>query len=715
MNSDDRALRRPSPPPRPPPSAGCSDASRGGFARSPLLNLFLQAAISLWWILGGITVSAATPGAAEAEPVPDGLTELSLDELTRVQFVTSVAKKPQKLENATAAIHLMTSDTIARTPATTVPDLLREVPGLFVGSVDAHTWAISSRGFNDAFGNKLLVLLDGRSVYTPLFSGVYWDVQDTILEDLERIEVVRGPGGTMWGANAVNGVINLTTKHTRETQGMLVSAGGGNEDQAIGAVRYGATIGAGSNAFFRVYAKYNQRDGSELLTGSGNANDRWHLLRGGFRADWEPNPRDQLTFQGDVSAGEEDQTYSFATLTAPDYRATSTRPTDLLGAHALARWTRALGDESELRLQAYYDRTDRETVLLHEQRDTADVDLQHRFQLGSRQEINWGAGYRYTRDDLRDSFPLSFQPRQRGDHLFSWFAQNELTLVPDRLELTGGIKLEHNDYTGFEYQPRGSLHFQVHDHHSLWAAFSRAVRTPSRAEHDFRLNDQVFGGAPPVVVSIFGHPDFRSETVLAYEAGYRFQPAPRFSTDLAVFYNEYRHLRTTESVGSPDFDASLPGAPLVQRVNLDNKANGETFGAEFAVRWAATGWWDLHGSYSALDLQLHRSPTSNAGDAELDEDKAPHHQLRLRSAFTFSREWRLDLIGRYVDAIADFNIKGYWELDARLAWSPRPNLEISLNGRNLLHSSHAEFWPTILGTQRTEVQRGVFALITYRF
>lgn len=703
--------------PRPPPGTQ-GDAHATSGARSSIISSTLFLTIGIWFALP--TRTAAEPPAPPIPSAPShhpsnpasGLADLSLDELTRVQFVTSVSKKPQRLADAAAAIHVIDASDLAGTPATGIPDLLRNVPGLFVGSVDAHTWAISSRGFNDAFGNKLLVLLDGRSVYTPLFSGVYWDVQDTVLEDLNRIEVVRGPGATMWGANAVNGVINLTTKHTRDTQGTLVSVGGGSEDLAFGTVRYGGRIG--SNAFYRVYAKYNQRDASVLQHGDDLADDRWKIFRSGFRTDWDPGPRDQLTLQGDLYAGDENQTYRFTRLSPPSY-ATVSRPTDLFGANVLGRWRRSLAAEAEISVQAYYDHTDRDMILLREKRDTFDLDFQHRFPLGQHNDVNWGASYRFTQDDLRDSFALSYTPKQRGDHLFSWFAQDELRLVPDRLSLTGGLKLEHNDYSGFEYQPRASVHLQLHEHHSLWTSVSRAVRTPSRAEHDIRLNDQIFDGSPPLLISIFGRDRFRSETVLAYEAGYRYQPSSRWSADLAVFYNEYSHLRTTEQTGTPAPDPSLPGSPLVQRVNLDNKAFGETYGAELALQWQPTEWWSLRGSYSALELQLHRQASSNDGDAEIDEDKSPHHMVRLHSTLTFPAGWRLDLVGRYVDSIADFNIPGYFELDSRLAWSPRPNLEFSISGRNLIDDRHPEFWPTILGTQRTETQRAIFGQVTIRF
>ena len=715
MNSINRVLDRAGPPSGPFHPAALHHALH---LRPATLFGFLRRAgsiISATFLasLAFVTVTAGAESATDEALAAASLTNLSLDELTRVQFVTSVSKKREKLSDAAAAIDVVTGDDIENMGATSIAEALRKVPGMFVGRVDSHTWAISSRGFNDAFGNKLLVLMDGRSVYTPLFSGVYWDVQDTLLEDLDRIEVVRGPGATMWGANAVNGVISVITKNARDTQGTLLASGGGNEEVAFASVRHGGQIS--SNAFYRVYLKYNNRDSSVLLNSDGrSADDRWQVLRGGFRLDWEPGARDQFTFQGDVYGGEEDQTYQVATLTPPSFSSTTNRPTELAGANVLGRWTRSLSDDSEIRAQAYYDRTQREGALLEEHRDTMDVDVQHRFQLGSRQEINWGANYRFTQDELDDSFTLTFNPRHRADHLVGLFGQDEITLVPDRLTTAIGIKLEHNDYTGFEYQPRASIHYRPHERHSIWASVSRAVRTPSRAENDIRLNNEAIGPLP-VVVSIFGNPDFQSETVLAYEAGYRVRPSSHVSVDLALFYNEYQHLRTTETVGAPAPDPTLPGAPLVQRVNLDNKATAETYGAEVSVKVRLLDWWNVEGAYSALEIQAHRESDSNDAGAELSELQAPHHQVRAQSSMTFPAGLRLDVVGRYVDGLADFNIHPYFALDARLAWSPRPNLEFSITGQNLLDDKHPEFWPTVLETQRTEVQRSIFGKVEFRF
>ncbi len=713
-----RVLARAGPRPLPIHPVCSRDASRRGCPTSPRSSestrIRTLAAFQLCLLLStlgtGLSLRAETP----PDPtVAASLTELSLDELTRVQFVTSVSKKREKLSDAAAAIDVVTADDVEEMGATSIAEALRKAPGMFVGHVDSHTWAISSRGFNDAFGNKLLVLLDGRSVYTPLFSGVYWDVQDTVLEDLDRIEVVRGPGATMWGANAVNGVINITTRNARETQGTLITTGGGNEETAFATVRYGGQLS--SNAFYRVYVKYNDRDSSVLLNSGGhNADDRWQMLRSGFRVDWEPNQRDHVTFQGDVYRGEEDQTYRVATLTPP-FTATRNPQTELAGGNLLGRWTRSLGPDSEVRIQSYYDRTDRDDALFEEHRDTIDVDVQHRFQLGRWQEINWGGNYRFTQDQIEDSFTLSFNPRHRADHLVGLFVQDEVTLMPDRLNAAAGIKLEHNDYTGFEYQPRGSIHYRPHERHSFWASVSRAVRTPSRAENDIRLNNEVIPGAPPIVVSIFGNSAFRSETVLAYEAGYRVQPCSRVSADLALFYNEYNHLRTTETIGGPNPDPTLPGTPLVQRVNLDNKSTAETYGAELSLKIRLLDWWNVEGAYSALEIQAHRDPSSNDADAELIELQAPHHQFRAQSSMTLPAGLRLDLVGRYVDGLPDFNIEAYFALDARIAWSPTPNLEFSIVGQNLLDDRHPEFWPTVLDTQRTEVQRSIFGKVEFRF
>ena len=655
-------------------------------------------------------------GAAEApEPwkVP-ALADLSLEELMNIE-VTSVARREQTMASAPAAIFAITQDDLRRSGVTSLPEALRMVPGLAVGRVDAYSWAISSRGFNDPFANKLLVLIDGRSVYTPLFSGVYWDVQDTPLEDIERIEVVRGPGATLWGANAVNGVINIITKSAKQTQGGLVSVGAGTEEQGFGVVRYGGKFS--DDAYFRVYAKYFNRDSSVLPDGN-PANDRWNMARGGFRSDWEPSTQNQLTLQGDVYSGTLDFTGNAALLAFP-YSQQVADHIRVDGGNLLGRWSHSYSDRSDLKLQFYYDRTRRESFYLREERNTFDADLQHRFPLGSRHDVIWGAGYRISSDRIRDSFPITWLPASRTAQLFSAFVQDEVALVPDRLKLTFGSKFEHNDYTGFEIQPNARIFYTPHHRHAVWASVSRSVRTPSRADHNVRLNDRVFPtGTPsdPVeILSIFGDSAFRSEELLAYELGYRVQPHDRVSLDLAAFYNQYDRLRTAEFVGVDIGDPNYANVADVIHLKLGNLARGETYGGELAANLQLAEWWRWRAAYTYLQVQIHTKSGSNDVDAERDEGTSPHHQISLRSSLDLPQNLQLDCMARYVELLPLFGAHSYVSMDVRLGWNPKPNLEFSVVGQNLLDDRNGEFAPTVVSTQRTEVPRSFYGKVTWRF
>lgn len=664
-------------------------------------------------LLGGLCVSPAVlaDGVSKAPAASGDLSDLSLEQLVNVQ-VTSVSKREESLSRAPAAVTVISRDDIQRSGARTIPDALRLVPGLQVAHVDSHTWAVSARGFNDSFANKLLVLMDGRSVYTPLFSGVYWDVQDTMLPDIDRIEVIRGPGATLWGANAVNGVINIITKSAKDTVGGLAVAGGGNEELGFAALRYGGQLG--ENAFYRVYTKYDSRDSSALPNGD-LADDRWQMARTGFRIDWEANARANVTVQGDLYGGWLDQTYRFPTLTAPDYSEVVSKPIDVSGGNLLTRWTHEFSPDSDMTLQIYYDRTRRDARrLLMEERDTFDIDWQHHWRINDWNYWTWGLGYRASMDHLEGDFLTSFDPERRISHLGSLFMQDEVTLVPDRLQLVLGSKFEHNDYTGFEFQPGARVSWTPGERHTFWAAVARAVRTPSRAEDGIRLNDRVSGGAPPTVGSVFGTADYKSEELTAYEAGYRVRLFERVSVDFATFYNDYDDLRTTEFRGA-GLDPSLPGSPIVGRIDIDNKAYGETFGGELAVTWQPVDWWRWRGSYSLLEVQLHPKPTSVDGDAEDDERKSPHHQFFLQTSLDLPGHVHCDVMGRYVDQLRELGVDAYFAADARLAWRPTSRLEISVVGQNLFDDRHLEFVPTIIPIQRTETQRSVYGKISFSF
>lgn len=639
------------------------------------------------------------------------LLELSLEELMRIE-VTLLAKKKQKLSEAAAAIYVVTQENIRRSGVTSIPEALRLVPGLQVARIDSNKWAISSRGFNDRFANKLLVLIDGRSVYTPLFSGVYWDVQDLLLEDVERIEVIRGPGGTLWGANAVNGIINIITKSAKDTQGGLVSIGGGSEEHGFSGFRYGGKMG---KAFYsRLYGKYFNRD--TFFHG----HDDWRQGRLGFRTDWELDKSDTLTFQGDYYDGEDGERFSIPIPVSP-FSTTFNDDSNLSGGNLLFLWKHEFNEYSDLALQLYYDRTEREVASFEEIRDTFDFDFQHRSHLSARQELVWGLGYRVTTDDIHEFLlsSASFIPDTRDDHLFSAFLQDEINLVKDKLSLTLGSKFEHNDYTGFEYQPRGSLAWTPSSQHTLWAAVSRAVRTPSRADVDLRFIEEVFPPgtiAPlPGLLTLIGNKDFDSEELLAYELGYRFQLLDTLSLDLATFYNLYDKYKTIEpGIGTTTIKTS-PLPHLLIPVLIGNKMDGETYGVELTARWQVLNWWRLEGSYTFLQIQMHPDGDSNDITSVDIERENPHNQFSIRSLIDLPRNLEFDWGVRFVDNLPSQGVESYFAMDLHLGWKPNKNLEIFLVGQNLLDNHHPEWVDFFYQPRAIEVEPSVYAKITWRF
>jgi iron complex outermembrane recepter protein len=672
-------------------------------------------------LLCAFTFAAVSPASAQTtnRPLSD-LTSMPLEKLMDVQ-VTTFSRREERASQTAGAVHVITAEDIRRSGVTSIPEALRLAPGMQVARVDSHQWAISARGFNDVFANKLLVMIDGRSVYTPLFSGVFWDVQDTLMEDIERIEVIRGPGATLWGANAVNGIINIITKSAGETQGSLMTLGAGTEERGFGAYRYGGKLG--ESGHYRLYAKYFSRDDSVLSSGN-DSNDAWDMVRAGFRGDWgKATDPTTFTLQGDAYGGKLHQTYAtirqvpnpfpppsllFAPTNTPDRY-------DVAGGNILGRWTRTFSAESDLRLQAYFDHTLRDTVIFGEDRDTFDLDTQYRFPIGQSQDVVMGAGYRMTHDDVRNEFGVSLFPDSRATHLFSTFVQDEITIVPDTLLLTLGSKFEHNDFTGFEVQPSGRLLWTPHPKHTVWASISRAVRTPSRAEDDLRLNQALAAGFSPAVRSIFGNRDFDSEKVVAYELGYRVLPHARLSLDVATFYNDYDQLRSLE--GSPVVRFT-PRPPHVGFV-VGNGLEGETYGVEIASTYQMRDWWRWQVSYTVLEMQMHTQPGSTdaalSGTALRIEGSNPHHQFQLRSSVDLPHNIELDAGLRHVDSLSAQGIPSYTVMDLRIGWRPAKNWEFSIVGQNLLDSQHPEFTPSFIGTQLTEVQHSVYGKVTWRF
>ena len=656
---------------------------------------------------------AANLGAQQS--VPD-VTTLSVEDLMNMQ-VTSVSKRTQKVADAAAAVFVITQEDIRRSGATSIPEALRLVPGLEVARIDENKWAIASRGFNGRFDNKLLVLIDGRSVYTPLFSGVYWNVQDVMLEDIDRIEVIRGPGATLWGANAVNGVINIISKKAKDTQSALVTAGAGSEERGSGGVRYGNKIG--DNTYYRAYGKYFDW-GPSLYPSGMTAHDGWDALRGGFRADWTPAGANSLTLQGDIYRSSYGETLTVPSLNAP-YSGTFPNNGNYSGGNILGRWNHS-SEGSSMSLQMYYDNTtiaDNSLFVDHE--NIFDLDFQDGFHVGDSQQFVWGLGYRSIRDRNDPSFSVSLQPNQVTLNHFSAFVQDEIGLFDKKLRITLGSKFEHNDFTGFEVEPNARLLWTLTRNQSIWTAVSRAVRTPALTEEGLRLNSEVIPPTTPAnptpfpaVVTVFGSPQFQSEDLLAYELGYRVQATTSFSADIATFYNTYSNLRTAEP-GAPRLEGSPVPTDIVIPFVAANKMSGGTYGVELFADWRIVPKWRLVGSYSYLQMDINKNANSQDPTPDIPNGSSPRHQWYVRSSIDLPKHFEHDTTLRFVDHLPSLNIPSYYSLDAHLGWRPVPSVEFSIGGQNLLNNQHLEFIPDFINTSPTEVKRSIFGSITLKF
>ena len=673
------------------------------------------------WLCGSIAALVCDTRADDAAgPAP--LTGASLEELMNVR-VTTVSRGESTVGESPAAIFVVTPEMIHRSGATSIPEILRMVPGLEVGHIDSSKWGVSARGFNNRFANKLLVQVDGRTVYTPVNGGVYWDTVDYPIEDIERIEVVRGPGASVWGANAVNGIINIITKPAKETQGVLWTAGGGTEERAFTSFRFGGAVG--DNLYYRVYGKWLEHDRGFNL--EGNARDDWRSGRFGFRLDWKPTSDDTITFQGDYYhglLGRRD--FRASPETPPTFIRTNTEDEEPWGGDVLVRWTHELGKDSNWVLQAYYDYSDRRGTAgsFDFSVNTIDIDFQHQFPLGGRQKVIWGLDYRLTEIFFKGTaagFDKGFALGPDGDsafvqrHLYSVFLQDEIKLVENRLFLTLGSKFEHNEITGFEYQPTARLLWTPTKRQSVWAAVSRAVRTPTFLENDLQLKTLPLAPGRSFFGQITNNHELDSEEVIAYELGWRAQATDKLSFDAALFFNRYDRLLVAKP-GTPVVDPAT-GA-LVLPLNTTNGEDADNYGVELATTWKLTDWWQLYGQYTYLKMNLHADrklpPGSRAG-AELVEKQSPQNQFYVRSSWDLPGHVAFDLIGRYVDNLDGFTpgIKSYLTMDARLAWKPRENLELAIVGQNLLDSQHPELGTSpLVRSPLVEVERSIYGKVT---
>lgn len=608
---------------------------------------------------------AAAPLAPQA--APGGLADLSLEELSGIE-ITSVSKRGEPLREVAGSVYVITGEQIRRSGAASLPEALRLAPNLQVAQIDATQYAISARGFNNAIGNKLLVLVDGRTVYSPVFSGVFWDQQDVLLADVERIEVISGPGGTLWGSNAVNGVINVITLPAGRTQGTWVSAEAGDRSDGL-ALRHGGTLGGGGH--WRAYAKASERQNTRKASGA-SAPDGRERRQAGLRADWRAGGGD-FTLQGDVYEGRAEHRGFFGRVELGRI--------DVSGSNLLARWTQRFEGGSDIKVQAYHDRTHRKDALLYSPEvEIFDVEFQHGVPLG-RHRLLWGGGYRRARDDIRPGLFFGFSPASRTLDWKNLFAQAEMRLG-QAVDLALGLKLEQNDYTGTESLPSARLGWKVAKNHLLWASASRAVRAPARLDRELRLPPN-----PPYIIA--GGPGFVSEVANVYELGVRAQPSASVTYAATLFHHDWDRLRS----GQP-----APGA------QVQNMIDGSTRGAEAWAAWQVLPAWRLTAGATLLRHRLGLKPgsTDPSGPRELGND--PRHQWMLRSAFNLPRSQELDIAVRRVGALPYPQVPAYTAVDLNYGWKVSAGLRLSVAARNLFDGGHPEFGAP---ADRSEIGRSV--------
>jgi iron complex outermembrane receptor protein len=654
-------------------------------------------------LASALAASAPIAAGADVAGVARDLTDLSLEDLSNIE-VTSVSRREEPQADAAAAVAVLTGEDIRRSGAATLAEALRLAPGLHVGQIGSSRWAISARGFSSTSAGQLLVLSDTRSIYTPLFSGVFWDVQDLPLEDVERVEVIRGPGASLWGANAVSGVINITTRSAKETQGAYFEGGGGTTERGFGAVRYGGQLA--EHVHFRIFAKGFDRAGE--FNPSGAATDGWKLGHLGFRADGELDAKNSFTLQGDVYTGDIGQVVPSVIVTGRP-GPTGKLEAGVAGGNLLARWTHAFAPGSDVQVRAYYDVTHRDDPTFLDRLHTIDLDLQHRFLLPLGQDVVWGLHYRSMDDRNRGRGVFALQPPDSRDDLFSGFVQDQIGVL-DSLRVTLGTKLEHNDFSGFEYQPTARIAWKPFPDQTLWGAVSRAVRVPTRLERDVHID--ATDPAQDPVARLVGSKSFSSERLLAYELGYRWRIEQLLLVDLAAYYDVYRGLASLEA--DPPFTDPGSGQTVIPVVNK-NLTDGVARGGEACLTFSPVRSWRLTASYTFLRLTLDpKGQDLNRG--RLLAGATPRHQVGLQSFLDLPGDLQLDLLFRYASSLPSSSqmapgedTPAYATLDARVAWKGWQRFELSMVGRNLLQARHREF------PGGTEMERAAYAKVAGRF
>jgi iron complex outermembrane receptor protein len=618
--------------------------------------------------------------AQEGHLSPAEIKKLSLEELMNIE-VTSVSKKPEKLSGAASAIQVITAQDIRSSGAKTVAEALRLASNLQVAQVNSSQWAISARGFNNVLANKLLVLIDGRSVYTPLYAGVFWDVQNIMLEDVDRIEVISGPGGTLWGANAVNGVINIITKSARDTQGLFVEAATGSSMPGLGSLRYGGQVNA--DLAYRVYGT-GFKMGNTVESNGSMSNDNWSMLQGGFQVDWNLSSKDQVIVQQNTYSGRPNPDAASSAVIAR-------------GDNIEIRWNRKHSEKSNFQLQGYYDHTWRDfNNDFTEDLKTYDLDWHNEYRLGEKNVLSFGAGFRIMDHTVTNLELFRFLPGQKTLYLPNIYVQDEILLVKNKLRLTIGSKVEHNNYTGLEFQPNGRLSLTPQENQTIWTAVSRAVRTPARIDRDFSVS------LAQDIPLISANEEFVSEDVLAYELGWRLQPLKNTSISVATFYNTYDNIRSVEPLTS-----------AVYPVDFGNGVKGNTYGIELSATYQLMNWWKLRGGYTFVKKDLFVKSGSkdlNAGTAESND---PANQLLVQSTMNILSSFELGTVLRYIDKLPKPYVPNYFGLDLRVGWHLNKAIEFSLVGQDLLDRRHAEFIPSSPSSR--QIERSIYGKLTFKY
>jgi iron complex outermembrane receptor protein len=654
-------------------------------------------------VLGALfAVALPLAKAGDADTNAPILTNLTFDQLSEIKIV-SASKRSETASEVPAAVRVVTSEDIAASGATSIPQALRLVPGLNVAQINGSDWAIGARGFQSQYANKLLVLMDGRSVYTPTFGGVFWDMQDYFLDDLDRIEVILGPGGAIWGANAMNGVINVISKSAKDTQGGLVYGGGGSNPQALGGGRYGWKVD--DDIYARVYTKYILNN-SMNTPGGGSAHDPSQSSQTGFRVDGDRHSRTTWTVQGDTQWGQGDQPLNLPSLTAPpSYSRPNNHGIDTYAANLMGSSTTTLSPDSAVHLKAYYDFAQRDWAISDTSTHTVDLEAQHTWTGWNRHKLDTGMGGRFVQIDSGNAW--AEVPGSYDTQLISGFIQDEFTLIEDQLTLTTGIKVEYDNHSGVAPQPSVRLAWFPRPNQTVWAAWSMAIRKPSEMELAGQLDAAVY----PPAFRTMGNDGVDPEQLSAYELGWRWEPTKRWSFDTSIFYYHYDDLI---SYGLQDpIQQTNPIPAVIIPSPTQNGVRGHAYGGEVAVQWRPVDRWHLRAAFSCLQIQLEAykpDPINFVGD----ETTSPRRTASLSSSLAVTHDVDFDTALRFVDEVIYYNIPSYVELDVQLRWRIRRNVALALVGQNLLQPQHGEYTQSLIH-QNAEVPRGVYAKVTVKF